>query len=305
MRETEWSVGGGGLVHKTRRLVDAAWFHWVITGLIILAAVLVGLETSVTVMSGYSGIVVALDQLVLWGFLVEAVLKLFAHSPQPLRYFRDPWNVFDFTIVVVCFLPYTGLIPDDAHYVQIFRMARLARTIRLLEAFPELQRLAATLLNSLKSIFYISLLLLLCFYVFGVLGVFLFRENDPVHFGNLGRSMLSLFRVVTMEDWTDIMYTQIWGSEVYTYEAQGIHGIPEGGVDRVSSASPVIAVTYFISVILVIAMVVFNLFIAVIVSAMSSEEDSEAKAKLDRVTSQVRELQEVLGLDRSDDHQPE
>jgi voltage-gated sodium channel len=206
-----------------------------------------------------------LDQVILWSFLVEALLKMGSKLPKPLEYFKDPWNCFDFLIVVICFLPYSGVIPEEAQFVQIFRLARLARTLRMITAFPQLRLIVGTIFKSIPSIFYISLLLLVVFYVFGVLGVFLFRDNDPVHFGDLGRAILSLFRVVTLEDWTDVMYTQIYGSDVYKFPFDGLSEFPA----KKPMAQPLIATMYFISVVLLCSMIILNLFIGVVVNSMN------------------------------------
>ncbi len=90
------------LVLSARRVVQSNAFMWTITTLILMAAVLVGLETSVHVMAGYEYWIHWFDQFILFGFLLEAILKLFAHYPRPQRYFMDPWNIFDFLIVPMC-----------------------------------------------------------------------------------------------------------------------------------------------------------------------------------------------------------
>ena len=97
----------------------------------------------------------------------------------------------------------------------MLRLFRLLRVLRLLSAVPKLQLLVNALLKSLPSMLYVTVLLLLLFYVYAVAGVMFFAKNDPVHFGNIFDALLSLFRIVTLEDWTDVMYLQIYGSDVY------------------------------------------------------------------------------------------
>ena len=132
-----------------------------------------------------------MDQVILWIFVVEIVIKMGAEGKQPWRYFADPWNVFDFIIVAVCFLPI------NAEYAAVLRLLRLLRVLKLVRALPRLQILVGALLKSIPSMGYVSLLLLMLFYVYACAAVILFGENDPVHFRNLPLAMLSLFRVVT------------------------------------------------------------------------------------------------------------
>ena len=79
------------------------------------------------------------------------------------------------------------------------------------------QVLVMGLIGSLSSIFYVALLLMLVFYLYGIMCVSFFRDNDPVHFGSLETAFLTLFRMSTFEDWTDVMYTQLYGCDVYPY----------------------------------------------------------------------------------------
>ncbi|MEM6757697.1 MAG: ion transporter, partial [Planctomycetota bacterium] len=251
------------------RVVDSKAFQNAVLGIILLAAIVVGLETSYTVMDAWGPWVYALDNLILWLFVVEAAMKMARHGRRFYRYFYEPWNVFDFTIIAVCFMPIGG------HYAAVLRLARVLRALRLVSNIPKLQLLVGSLLKSLPSMFYVGILLTLLFYVYGVLGVFLFRENDPVHFGDLGRSLLTLFRVVTLEDWTDVMYLQMYGSDVY----QGFNHAEVSPVE--SRAMPVVAVTYFVSFVMLGTMIMLNLFIGVIISSMD-EAQAEEERKLRR-----------------------
>ena len=158
-----------------------------------------------------------------WGILViftcEALLKIVAEHSRPWRYFFSAWNVFDFFIVAMCYVPGAG-------FAAVLRLLRLLRVLKLVKQLPQLQMIVGGLLNGLTSIGYISLLLALVFYLYGVLGIILFREvrflieilddfrrfvemkfgdfrrnfgqNDPWHFSTLDIAMLSLFRCATM-----------------------------------------------------------------------------------------------------------
>ncbi len=176
-----------------------------ITGVIVIAGLLVGAETYPGIVADHGATLHLLDQIVLWIFVLEIVVKMGAEGKKPWRYFKDPWNVFDFVIVAGAFLPFAG------NAVTVLRLLRLLRVLKLVRALPKLQVLVSALLKSIPSMAYVSVLLLLLFYIYAVAAVFLFSANDPLHFGDLQTAMLSLFRVVTLEDWTDVMYTNMYG----------------------------------------------------------------------------------------------
>lgn len=249
------------------RLVNSAGFTNFILGLIIIAGAMVGLETYPGIVERWKSVFHTVDQAIIWLFAVEAALKMAQHKGKWYRYFRDPWNVFDFTIVVVCFLPV------EAHYAAVLRLARVLRALRLISVVPQLQLIVGSLIKSLPSMLYVSILMALMFYVYGVIGVFLWSANDPVHFRDLPTSMLSLFRVVTLEDWTDIMYIQMWGSDRYPFSDQD-RAVFAGRFD--SEARPIIGGIYFVSFVLMGTMIMLNLFIGVIISSMQEAQDEQA-----------------------------
>lgn len=251
-----------------QRIRDDHRFEIFIIGVIVAAGVLVGFETSQKLVSQYGAVLHGIDKLILFIFIVEIVIKMAAEGSRPLNYFRNGWNVFDFTIVAVCLLPSTGA------WVTVVRLARILRAVRLITQIPRLQVLVGALLKSLPSMGYVSLLLGLHFYVYAVMGTFLFRGNDPGHFGDLGQSMLSLFRVVTLEDWTDVMYSAVHGTAVYN--AQG--PIPVGPEPH---AFGWWGVLFFVSFVVVGAMVMINLFVGVMVTSLSEAQAEALRHKLD------------------------
>jgi voltage-gated sodium channel len=241
------------------RIVDSKLFQRGILGTIVVAGVLVGLETYPSVVARYGDILRVLDRVIVGIFVLEAAAKIGRHGRRPWLYFKDPWNVFDFVVVALC------LIPADFHYAAVLRLARILRTLRLISAVPRLQLVVTSLIKSMPSMAYVGGLLFLLFYVYGVLGVFLWQGNDPAHFGNLKLSMLSLFRVVTLEDWSDVMYIQMYGADVYPAA-----GTPSMGPEP--AGRPLLAVVYFVSFVLVGTMIMLNLFIGVIVSSMNEAQ---------------------------------
>lgn len=230
------------------RIVSSNWFQRGITGVIILNAAVIGLDTSAALTERYGTLFAWLNTIFLWIFVAEAALKIAAVYPRIGRYFGDGWNVFDFTIVAVSLIPATGELATLA------RLARLLRVLRLVSSFPELRLIVATLVRSIPSMGHVLILLSIIFYMYGVAGYHLFHQVDPTHWRSLGIALLSLFRIVTLEDWTDIMYAAMAHHEW--------------------------AWIYFVSFVVMGTFVVVNLFIAVVLNNLD-----EAK------TERLRELQ--------------
>ena len=265
-------MGRLGDLGRLGGLVDSKAFQHTVLGVITAAAVLVGLETSREMVARYGDLLHRLDQLVLLFFIVEAVLKMARHGRHWYRYFGDRWNVFDFLIVVACLLPAGG------QYAAVLRLARVLRALRLVTAVPKLQLLVNSLLKSVTSLGYVGLLLAVLFYVYAVLGVYLFRGNDPVHFQDLSTALLTLFRVVTLEDWTDVMYIQMYGSEAYPNYAD----FAQAHLREASRAMPVLGAAFFVSFVMLGTMIMLNLFIGVIINSMSeaqADRESEERRK--------------------------
>ncbi|MEM8867040.1 MAG: ion transporter [Verrucomicrobiota bacterium] len=257
-----------------RRIVDSKLFRNFIIGVIVFAGVLVGVETFPSMMEKYGDFLHLLDKIVIGIFTAEVILKIAAEKTKPWRYFNDGWNLFDFTIVAVCFLPLGG------SYVAVLRMFRLLRVFRLVTVIPKLQLLVTALLRSLPSMFYVCLLLFLLFYVYAVIGVMLFSGNDPIHFGNLWTSFLSLFRIVTLEDWTDIMYLQMYGSDAYQGFNQSIAHLAAK-----PKAMPLVGAAYFVSFVLAGTMIMLNLVIGVVINGMDEAQKELADKKIHKIVT--------------------
>jgi len=251
-----------------KKIADAKWFQNFIIAVILAAGVIVGFETYSGFAERHHFVLGTLNSLVLWIFVAEIVVKMGAHGLRPWRYFHDPWNCFDFLIVAVCFMPI------DAQYVTVLRLARLLRVLKLVRALPKLQILVGALLKSIPSMVYVSVLLFLLFYLYGVAGTFLFSENDPVHFRNLQISMLSLFRAVTLEDWTDLMYINMYGSDAYGYDAAML-----AQWSPTSRAMPLFGAMFFVSFVLMGTMIILNLFIGVIMNGMDEAQAEAVEAE--------------------------
>ena len=249
------------------RLTKARAFEFGIIGLIIANGVLLGLETSPRILDHAGDWLHFGERFILWVFVAEAALKIFAVSPKVDRYFRDGWNLFDFTIVVLAFIPAVG------PFAIVARLARLARILRLVSALPELRLIVTTMVRSIPGMLNIVVLISIVAYIYAIIGYQMFHEHDPEHWRSLGISLLSLFRVITLEDWTDIMYTAM---ELHPW-----------------------AWLYFVSFVVLASFVVINLFIAVVINNLNNVKEERLRAiqqpkSTDALINELRATQESL-----------
>ncbi len=250
-----------------QRLVDHPWFDRTIIGLILFNALLLGLETIPALAEGYGAWLDWANWLIIAAFVLEAAVKITAVAPRWRRYFGDGWNVFDFTVVLL------SLVPSTGETAMIARLARLLRVMRLISAIPELRVIVTTLLRSLPQIGHIFLLMGIVFYIYAVAGYQLFHAHDPEHWGNLPIALLTLFRVVTLEDWTDVMYT-----------AMELH--------------PAMWI-YFVSFVVLGTFVIINLFIAVVLNNLEQAkaerlEEMTVPPSRDELLRELRVTQQAL-----------
>ena len=247
-------------IRMAQRVVDAPWFNWGVMGIIVLNAIVLGLETSPWLMALAGAWLEGANQFFLGLFILEACVKITAVWPKPSRYFKDGWNAFDFLVIVVCLLPSTGELATLA------RLVRLLRVLRLVSALPELRLIVATLVRSIPSMFNVLCLMSIIFYIYALAGYHLFHDIDPTHWRSLGISALTLFRVVTLEDWTDVMYAAM---NHYWW-----------------------AWAYFVSFVVLGTFVVVNLFIAVVLNNLD-EAKSERLRQLTAPPSREDLLREL------------
>lgn len=212
--------------------------------LIVVNAVILGLETYPSVTASLGSFLFWLDHAILAIFVIEILARLFA---QRTAFFRDAWNVFDFLVIAIALIPATGPL-------QVLRALRILRVLRLITAVPSLKRVVGGLIGALPGMGSVVALLLLIFYVFAVMATKLFGEDFPNYFGNLTSSIFTLFQIMTLEAWADGIVRPVM--EKYPY-----------------------AWTFFIPYIVVTSFAVLNLFIGIVVSAMQSEAEAEQAAQ--------------------------
>lgn len=261
------------LVGWCHQLVESKAFQSTIIGLILLASALVGVETYGGFAREHHRLLQWLEWFVIGAFALEVVLKLIACGSKPWKYFQDPWNIFDFSIVVVCFLPFGG------SYAAILRLVRIARVLRLVTALPKLRVIVGALIKSVPAMGYIAMLMGLHFYVYAVLGTTAFRAVDPANFGSLHITMLTLFKVVTLENWSSLMQPSM------------------------NAGFSTLAPLYFITFILMGTMLMLNLVIGVVINSMEEvrqEDKARAHAKAMEKENRTTHDEMMMLLDQVD-----
>lgn len=256
-------------------ITNSGTFKVFIFSLIAFSAILTGLETYPAIALKYRDLILLLDRFIIACFVIEIGLKIVSLEKKPWLFFIDPWNVFDFIIVAVCLIPSV-----DTHFYAVFRILRVLRILRMITFLPKLRLLIGALLKSIPSMGYVVLLIAILFYVYAIVGVFVFGASDPLHFGDLHHTMVTLFKVLTLEGWTDIMNTHIYGPA------------SEGHL-QIISFWPFL---YFASFILIGAMIIMNLFIGVIMNSMeeSQQELSQELRKINYKDENNEELYKHL-----------
>ncbi len=257
------------MVQFAQKVTGSRLFQNAIVVLILLTGILSGVESYLPEGDPMLRGLALVQDVILGIFVLEILLRVLAYDGQPWRYFKNAWNLFDFVIVGVC------ILPIGAQFGTVLRMARLVRTLRLVSILPRLQLLVGALLKSIPSLGYIGILLGLHFYMYAVIGTFLFRANDPWRFGSLHESFLTLFQVLTLEGWNDVLGTQYLGSDL-TYD-DGLKALTAGA--RLSEAQPIVAALYFVSFIMLGTMIMLNLFTGVIITSMEEASDEAAASK--------------------------
>uniref|UniRef100_A0A7S1XQD9 EF-hand domain-containing protein n=1 Tax=Phaeomonas parva TaxID=124430 RepID=A0A7S1XQD9_9STRA len=267
-------------------IVESDWFNYFITGVIVLAGMLAGVATYETVQKNAGDVLDAIDWGILGIFVVEFALKVVAEEFEPWRVFRSSWNKFDFVVIVGCALPESM----TGGFVNVLRLLRLLRVMKLVKALPQLQVIVTALIMGFQSITYIGIILFMFFYFFGIIGMLLFQENDPWHFGYLHWALLTLFRCATLEDWTDVMYINIFGCDQYLdiYGHDGTRSLPWYFDCTNPQKRPFFSVVFFLIFIVLGALVLLTLFVGVVTTSM--EEATENMKVVQAVEKRVREI---------------
>ena len=230
---------------RLTRIVGAHWFTTVVLVVIVVNAVALGLETYEGIENRFGDQLGVVNDVCLGIFVVELLLRIGAYGRRPFRFFRDGWNLFDFVVVAIAFVP--GIRESST----LLRLARLARVVRIVRLFPDLRVLLAGVWRSLPPLFAIALATGMLLFVYGMVGWTLFDDELPEDWGNIGRAMLTLFVMLTLENFP-----------VYMEAGMDVH--PWSWV-------------YFVSFILIAAFIVINVLIGIVLNSMEEAREAERR----------------------------
>ena len=254
---------GRSLRARLHRVLERKSVQRGIVALIVANAVLLGLETWPAAMTEAGALIVGLDRLILSVFVAEIGARLFVHGRS---FWRDPWSVFDFAVVAIALYPASGPFA-------VLRALRVLRVLRLLSMVPSMRRVVGALLAAIPGLASIALVLSILYYVFAVIATSLFAGAFPEWFGSIGRSLYTLFQIMTLESWSMGIARPVMETFPYAW-------------------------AFFIPFILVATFTMLNLFIAIIVNAMDrvSEQEHAAIAHLPEAEEGMR--RELAALQR-------
>lgn len=254
------------------RLVDAQWFQLLISGVIVLNAVVLGLETYVDPASPTFTTLMRLNDAFYLVFLTELVLRIASYGTRPWNFFRSGWNIFDFIVIGA------ALVPAIRAQAEVLRLLRLARIVRLLRFLPDARMLIATMGKALPPVFSMVVLVVLILFIYGMVGVTLFGEELPKEWGDIGSAMMTLFILLTLENFP-------------TY------------LDQAQQVTPFASI-FFLSYVLIAAFVVLNLVLGIVIGSMEEareeerqrlrkEEEGEHRSVIELLEDMRRQLEEV------------
>ncbi len=189
----------GSWLATLKRIERSVWFQGFIISIIVIAALTVGAKTY-SLPYGIDKAISYLDNFITVFFLVELSLRFIACDDKK-RFFKDPWNIFDTVIVIGSLMPVS-----ETEMILVARLLRVFRVLRLVSIIPDLRFLINALLKAIPKMGYIALLMFIIFYIFAAVGSIFFHQVNEELWGDIAISMLTLFRVATFEDWTDVMY---------------------------------------------------------------------------------------------------
>ncbi len=263
---TAHAPGYDGLRARLRDLLARPVTEYVIVAVIIVNAIVLGLETSPVIYERFGPLLKAIDTLCLWIFTIEIAARVFV---ERLRFPFSAWNLFDFVVVAIAWLPSSGAFA-------VLRALRVLRVLRLITVVPSMRRVVSGLLQAIPGVGAIIALMALVFYVFSVMTTMLYGATFPDWFGSIPRSAYTLFQIMTLESWSMGIVRPVMEKHPYAWAV-------------------------FIPFILITSFTVLNLFIGIIVNAMQSEQEAamhaeheERQREIAAVMEEVRRLHAKL-----------
>lgn len=247
------------LQDTVRTLVEKPAFTHSILGVIIFNAITLGMSTSPAIMAKTGDILTVIDRVVLAIFVVELSLKFFAYR---LSFFKNAWNIFDLLIVSI------GLLPNRDG-LSALRGLRVIRAMRLLSVVPQMRAVVQALLDALPGMGAVIVMLSIVYYVFAVMATLMYGAAFDEWFGTLGRSLYSLFQIMTLESWSM-------------------------GIVRPVMVEFPRAWVFFVPFIVITAFSVLNLFIGLLVNTMQSAVEDESEAEFEKLRDLVKTETDIV-----------
>jgi len=247
--------------NRIEDFMDHRWVQHGLVWLILLNALILGLETSPDIMNKMGPQLLLIDHAILWIFIAEIVLLITARG---MGYFKDPWCVFDFIVVGIALIPASGSL-------SVLSALRVLRVLRIINKVESMRKVVGGLLSALPGLGSVFGLITIIFYVAAVIATNLFQHDFPQWFGNLGASAFTLFQIMTLEGWSQELARPIM--EVFPH-----------------------AWIFFVLFILIATFVVFNLFIAVIVDSITADKEQDRKdhAQFNAIEEELRTVHREL-----------
>lgn len=231
------------LASRCRAITDARWFALTVFGVILANAALLGIETYPGLVTEWRHWLRLAEHACLVAFTVEILLRLAAHADRPRDFAKDPWNLFDLAVVLCAFLP---VVRENTTVLRLLRLARVLRTARFL---PQLRVVLVAVARSLPGTLSFLLVGGLVLYVYAMVGWVFFGRHDPEHYGSIGRAVLTLFLLMTLDGIGDAVHT---GLEISRW-----------------------SLLYYASYVLLASFVLVNVLIGVVLTSLDDARETE------------------------------
>ena len=252
------------LKSSLNKLKNNKIFELSVVAVIIISALEIGAKTFELTDSAIS-ITDILDVFITVFFLFELSIRFIAEENKK-EFFKQGWNIFDTLVVIISLVPI-----NDSEMALLARLVRVFRVLRMVSVVPELRVLINSLVKALPQLGYVVLLMFIIFYIYAAIGSFLFSAINPILWGDIAISMLTLFRVMTFEDWTDVQYETM---EVYPYSW-----------------------IFYLTFIFFTAFAFLNMVIGIVVNVMEEEHAlmrSETEPSMTDLHNEIQELKAIL-----------
>ncbi|MGD9164704.1 MAG: ion transporter [Chromatiales bacterium] len=256
------------LQNRFERIRSNKLFETFVIVIIIVSALLIGAKTY-PLSSTAAGVMRILDFGITLLFLTEIIIRMAAERSLK-TFFTKGWNIFDFLIVTASLIPV-----DDSEVALLGRLLRVFRVLRLVSIIPELRILMNAFVTAIPRMGYVSLLMFIIFYIYAAMGSMFFSEINRELWGNISISMLTLFRIATFEDWTDVMY-----------ETMTVHPL---------------SWSFYLSFIFIVAFVFLNMMIGIVLETLQREHEQLSRdsgegeaGEVHRIEARTREMEQRL-----------